>query len=99
VLYPLSYEGGGFESVSARIAGSGPVPFRARIAGLGSAPGVGYVALNPAMVIFLSAWLPGGLRLVYLWLIFNDKGGRYVVSLGPWRRHPAPRAGLRSVSP
>jgi hypothetical protein len=67
VLYPLSYEGGGFESVSAGIG----------VPAVGPGPG------GPGSVVDPSLRLGASLRLVYLGLIFSDKGGRYVVSLDP----------------
>ncbi len=84
MLYPLSYEGGGFESVSAHIgapgsaqcprAGIGPVP--ARVPGT---PGTSYIRPQG---------LAASLRLVYLGLIFDDKGRRYVVSLDSVEERP-----------
>jgi hypothetical protein len=72
VLYPLSYEGGGFESVSARIGA------------LGVGPGAG---CSGALYI-RPPGLGASLRLVYLGLIFDDKGQRYVVSLDSVEERP-----------
>ena len=58
---------GGFESVSARIGAPGPGPAPA-------VPGAPYIR---------PPGLGASVRLVYLGLIFDDKGGRYVVSLDP----------------
>ena len=72
MLYSLSYEGGGFESVSARIGA------------LGVGPGAGC----PGALYIRPPGLGASLRLVYLGLIFDDKGGRYVVSLDPVQEGP-----------
>ena len=72
MLYPLSYEGGGFESVSARIG--------ALVVGAGAGCS-GALYIRPL-------GLGASMRLVYLGLIFDDKGGRYVVSLDPVEEGP-----------
>ena len=61
MLYPLSYEGGGFESVSARIG--------ALVVGAGAGCS-GALYIRPL-------GLGASMRLVYLGLILDDKGGRY----------------------
>ncbi len=75
MLYPLSYEGGGFERIGAhRHAGIAPVS--ARVPGT---PGTSYIRPQG---------LGAGSRLVYLGLIFDDKGRRYVVSLDSVEERP-----------
>ena len=76
MLYPLSYEGGGFESVSAHIRTPGSPRSRARVPGT---PGTSYIRPQG---------LGASVRLVYLGLIFDDKRRRYVVSLDPVEERP-----------
>ncbi len=82
MLYPLSYEGGGFESVSAQIGAPGSAASARLPARVPGAPGS----------VVASYIRPHGLvasvRLVYLGLIFDDKGRRYVVSLDSVEERP-----------
>jgi hypothetical protein len=75
VLYPLSYEGGGFESVSAWIGAPGSA-VSARVPGT---PGPSYTRPQG---------LGASLRFVYLGLIFDDKRRRDVVSLDSVEERP-----------
>ena len=79
MLYPLSYEGGGPPERSARA-------YRRRLARRRSPR----VPRAPRRSYIRPRLLGSEAYLVYLGLIFNDKGGGYVVSLGSWRRPPAP---------
>ena len=76
MLYPLSYEGGGFESVSAHIGTTGSPrsrpACRARL-------GTSYIRPQGSGT---------SLRFVYLGLIFDDKRRRYVVSLDSVEERP-----------
>ena len=76
MLYPLSYEGGGFESVSAQIGAPGSA-VSARVPGT---PGTSYIRPQG---------LAASLRFVYLGLIFDDKAAA-ICGIPRFRARSAP---------